>query len=100
MLRIQNYLKEAVFRIIVNNISYLRSRQCIIASFIVTLDPRITDLNRAEQLLSHFNFLIDNNIGFNELTLLNESYSNSSLLANLSYFACNFLNFRLFKISF
>ncbi len=92
--QLKSQLQNSVFRIIVNNINYLRTRQSIIASFIVVLDPRITDLKQAESLLSDFNYLIENNIGFNEIKIINETYSNSSLLANLSSFACKFFLFQ------
>ena len=90
---IQGLMKNTIFKIVVNNISYLRSRKSIIASFIVVLDPRISDLNRAENLLGQFNFLIDNNYGFNNIKIMNEPSNNSSLLANLSSFACKKFKF-------
>ena len=72
--------------------SYLRSSETLATSFTVVLDPRLNNANLAEQLLEKFNYLIQNNIGFDEIQLYNETYSNSSLLANLSSFSCNFFS--------
>ncbi len=66
----------------------------MIVSFIVVLDPRITNIKQTESLLTDFNYLIENNIGFNGIRIINEANSNSSLLANLSSFACKFLFFK------
>jgi len=92
--QLKSYLQNSIFKIVVNNINYLRTRQSMIVSFIVVLDPRITNIKQTESLLTDFNYLIENNIGFNGIRIINEANSNSSLLANLSSFACKFLFFK------
>ena len=58
----------------------------MLISFLVVLDPRIVDFNQVLSLLSQYNYFIDNQIGFDNIQILNETNSKSALLPNTSSF--------------
>lgn len=70
--------------------AFLPSNNTIVVSFIVILSPLVQDIDEASVLLSLFNSLITNRVGFNDLKFYNETTSSSSLLANACYFSSNF----------
>ena len=84
---IESYLQDYIYRVVINDLNYLRPSKSFIISFQVILDPRLNDFNKATSLLNQFNYLIINKIGFNEIKILNETKSNSSLLPSLSKFS-------------
>lgn len=66
----------------------------ILVSFMVIIKPSVQDTDEASVLLSLFNSLITNQIGFDDLQFYNETMSSSSLLPNACYFSSNLKNFR------
>lgn len=86
--KLQLNLENRLDRIIINNLVYFPSTKSLLVSFICVLNPEVRDINLAQYLLNSFNFLINNQIGFNEFKFYNETFSRSSLLANISSFSC------------
>lgn len=80
-------MRNAVFRVVIDNLNYVVQKNSILASFMVVLDPRMQDFNQANNLLNMFNLLVSNKVIFNNLQFYNESNSKSSLLPNVSNFS-------------
>lgn len=87
--QIDFYLQNKIQRILVDNMEFMPMNNSILVSFMVIIKPDVQDTDEASVLLSLFNSLITNQIGFDDLQFYNETMSSSSLLPKACYFSSN-----------
>jgi hypothetical protein len=87
--RLDSLLNTSIFKIMFDKISH--SNDSLFISFMVVLDPRIKDFQQAVDLLNTFNtYIRGGKYPFNDMVYYNETFSQISLLPNVSNFSRKF----------